>query len=33
MDFQLTEEQQLIKQNAREFAQEDIEPQAAELDK
>lgn len=33
MDFQLTEEQQLIKQNAREFAQEYIAPIAAELDK
>jgi len=33
MDFNLTEEQQLIKQNAREFALENVEPIAAELDR
>lgn len=33
MNFNLTEEQQLIKQNAREFALEHVEPIAAELDK
>ncbi|SDD86380.1 acyl-CoA dehydrogenase [Sporomusa acidovorans] len=33
MNFNLTEEQQLIKQNAREFALENVEPIAAELDK
>jgi len=33
MDFNLTEEQQLIQQNAREFALEYVEPVAAELDK
>ncbi len=33
MDFQLTEEQQLIKQNAEDFAKEYCEPIAAELDK
>lgn len=32
MNFNLTEEQQLIKQNAREFALENLEPIAAELD-
>jgi len=33
MNFNLTEEQQLIKQNAREFALEYVEPIAAELDR
>ncbi|MBP1765623.1 MAG: CaiA [Firmicutes bacterium] len=33
MNFNLTEEQQLIQQNAREFALEYVEPVAAELDK
>jgi len=33
MDFNFTEEQQLIQQNAREFALEYVEPVAAELDK
>lgn len=33
MDFNLTEEQQLIKQNTREFALENVEPIAAELDR
>jgi len=33
MDFNLSEEQQLIKQNAREFALEYVEPIAAELDR
>lgn len=33
MDFTLTEEQQLIQQNAREFAKEYCEPIAAELDR
>lgn len=33
MNFNLTEEQQLIQQNAREFALEYVEPIAAELDK
>lgn len=32
MNFTLTEEQQLIKQNAREFALENLEPIAAEID-
>ena len=33
MNFNLSEEQQLIQQNAREFALENVEPIAAELDK
>jgi butyryl-CoA dehydrogenase len=33
MDFQLTEEQQLIRQTARDFAAKEIAPKAAELDK
>ena len=33
MDFNLTEEQQLIRQNAREFALEYVEPIAAEIDR
>jgi len=33
MDFNFTEEQQLIQQNAREFALEYVEPVAAELDR
>jgi len=33
MDFNLTEEQELIKQNTREFAVENLEPIAAELDR
>ncbi len=33
MSYTLTEEQQLIQQNAREFAQEYVEPAAAEIDR
>src|SRR5215467_11126351 len=33
MDFDLTEEQRLIQQTARDFAQREIAPKAAELDK
>ena len=33
MDFELTSDQQLIQQTAREFAQKEIAPKAAELDK
>jgi butyryl-CoA dehydrogenase len=33
MDFELTEEQQLIRETAREFASREIAPKAAELDK
>src|SRR5678815_2269234 len=33
MDFELTEEQRLIQQTARDFAQREIAPKAAELDK
>ncbi|HWQ61435.1 MAG TPA: acyl-CoA dehydrogenase family protein, partial [Negativicutes bacterium] len=33
MSYSLTEEQQLIQQNAREFAMEYVEPVAAEIDK
>lgn len=33
MDFQLTEEQELIRQNAKDFAKEYCEPIAAEIDK
>ncbi|MBW2619006.1 MAG: acyl-CoA dehydrogenase family protein, partial [Deltaproteobacteria bacterium] len=33
MDFQLTEEQQMVKDMARRFAEEQIKPVAAELDK
>lgn len=33
MNFNLTEEQELIQQNAREFALEYLEPIAAEIDK
>lgn len=33
MDFTLTEEQQLIKQNAREFAEQYCAPIAAEIDR
>src|SRR5215470_932855 len=33
MDFDLTEEQQLVRETARDFATREIEPKAAELDK
>ena len=33
MDFELTEEQKLIQQTARDFAQREIAPKAAEIDK
>src|SRR5262249_41381308 len=33
MNFDLTEEQQLVQQTARDFATREIEPKAAELDK
>src|SRR5580700_5270288 len=33
MDFDLTEEQTLVQQTARDFATREIEPKAAELDK
>jgi butyryl-CoA dehydrogenase len=33
MDFDLTEEQELVRQTARDFATREIEPKAAELDK
>ena len=33
MNFDLTEEQQLVRQSARDFATREIEPKAAELDK
>ncbi|MEJ7731488.1 MAG: acyl-CoA dehydrogenase family protein [Polyangiaceae bacterium] len=33
MDFDLTEEQELVRQTARDFANREIEPKAAELDK
>ena len=33
MDFELTEEQKLVQQTARDFSTREIEPKAAELDK
>src|SRR5687767_5858596 len=33
MDFDLTEEEQLVRETARDFATREIEPKAAELDK
>ncbi|MDD2421524.1 MAG: acyl-CoA dehydrogenase family protein, partial [Heliobacteriaceae bacterium] len=33
MDWQLTEEQELIVKMAREFAQQEVAPRAAEVDK
>src|SRR3954449_13375793 len=33
MDFELTEEQRLVQQTARDFAQREIAPKAAEIDK
>ncbi|HXN30879.1 MAG TPA: acyl-CoA dehydrogenase family protein, partial [Polyangiaceae bacterium] len=33
MDFELTEEQRMLRETARDFAQREVAPKAAELDK